>query len=225
MTLVGLMPNSSNYTFLVELKHGEADLFGVYKPARGESPLWDFPQGNLHRREIAAYRLAKFLDWPLIPPTVLRQQGPHGIGSLQLFVDSHPGRDFREARRDSPQAFLAVALFDVFTNNADRKAGHCLLDAQRRLWVIDHGLTFHADYKLRTVLWDFAGEPIPAPYAGSLDHLSAALEGGEPLAQELRGLISARELALLRRRVAACLQPGWRFPEPTSGWSLPWPMV
>ena len=225
MTLVGLMPNSSNYTFLVELKHGSSELFGVYKPARGESPLWDFPQGNLHRHEIAAYNLAKILDWPLIPPTVLRHQGPHGVGSLQLFIDSNPGRDFMEARRDSPEAFLPVALFDVFTNNADRKAGHCLLDAERRLWVIDHGLTFHPDYKLRTVLWDFAGESLPTAFTAPLERLAAALERGEPLARQLRGLLSAGELAVLRRRVADCLDPGWRFPEPTSGWSVPWPMV
>jgi len=225
MTLVGLLPNSSNYTFLVELRHGDRELFGVYKPARGESPLWDFPQGNLHRREIAAYRLAKFLDWPLIPPTILREDAPHGVGSLQLFIDSKPGRDFVEARRKMPESLRSVALFDVFTNNADRKAGHCLLDSQRRLWVIDHGLTFHSDFKLRTVLWDFGGERLPVQFAGSLERLGAALGRGQPLHGELRTLLSAGELGVLRRRVVECLDPAWRFPEPSSGWSVPWPLV
>lgn len=225
MSLLGLMPNSSNYTFLVELAHPAGKVFGVYKPARGESPLWDFPAGNLHRREVAAYRLARFLEWPLIPPTVIREDGPHGVGSLQLYIESNPGRDFMTARRDTPDAFLPVALFDVFTNNADRKAGHCLLDPQRRLWVIDHGLTFNTDYKLRTVLWDFAGEPLPAALAPALERLAVSLERGEPMARELRGLVSAGELAVLRRRIAECLDPAWRFPEPTSGWSVPWPMV
>ena len=225
MTLVGLMPNSSNYTFLVELTSPGGKAFGVYKPARGESPLWDFPAGNLHRREIAAYRVARFLDWPLIPPTVLRSDGPHGPGSLQLYIESNPGRDFLDLRRDNPASLLPVALFDVFTNNADRKAGHCLLDPERRLWVIDHGLTFHPDFKLRTVLWDFATEPLPEPYRARLEMLALDLQRGRPLAGELRGLLSSGELGVLRRRVELCLEPGWRFPEPTSGWSVPWPPV
>lgn len=225
--LLGLLPNSSNYTFLARLEtagiaRGEA--LAVYKPAQGESPLWDFPSGSLHRREVASYRLARFLGWPLIPPTVTRRQAPMGVGSLQLFIRAESGRAFFQARDSSPEELVPVALFDVLTNNADRKAGHHLRDEGGRLWVIDHGLTFHADPKLRTIIWDFAGEPLPRPYRADLERAVAALDSGE-LPRALKGLISTRELTVLRRRVAGVLDRSWRFPSPSSGWSVPWPPV
>ena len=225
--LLGVLPNSSNYTFLARLEtpgvaRGEA--LAVYKPAQGETPLWDFPNGSLHRREVAAYRLARFLGWPLIPPTVTRKQAPMGIGSLQLFIRAESGRAFFQVRDKSPEELVPVALFDVLTNNADRKAGHHLRDGSGRLWVIDHGLTFHVDPKLRTIIWDFAGEPLPRPYRKALERAAAALESGE-LPRSLKGLITAREVELLRRRVDGVLDRAWRFPSPTSGWSVPWPPI
>jgi hypothetical protein len=225
--LLGLLPNSSNYTFLARLETpgvagGEA--LAVYKPAQGESPLWDFPNGSLHRREVASYRLARFLGWPLIPPTVTRREAPMGVGSLQLFIRAESGRVFFQVRDNSPEELVPVALFDVLTNNADRKAGHHLRDNSGRLWVIDHGLTFHVDPKLRTIIWDFAGEPLPRPYRKDLDRAMAAFETGE-LPRALKGLITAREVELLRRRVAGVLDRAWRFPTPTSGWSVPWPSI
>ncbi len=224
--LLGLLPNSSNYTFLarLELSGDGGAALAVYKPAQGESPLWDFPAGSLHRREVAAYRLARFLGWPLIPPTVIRERAPMGVGSLQLFIEAASRNAFFDIRDDTPEELLPVALFDVLTNNADRKAGHHLRDGSGRLWVIDHGLTFHADQKLRTVIWDFAGEPLPAAYRSDLERASAALESGE-LRGRLRGLVGARELQLLRRRVDGVLDGAWRFPEPSSAWSVPWPPV
>jgi hypothetical protein len=225
--LLGILPNSSNYTFLARLEtlgvaRGEA--LAVYKPARGETPLWDFPNGSLHRREVASYRLARFLGWPLIPPTVTRKQAPMGVGSLQLFIRAESGRAFFEVRDKSPEELVSVALFDVLTNNADRKAGHHLRDDGGRLWVIDHGLTFHVDPKLRTIIWDFAGEPLPQPYRADLERAAAALGSGE-LPQALKGLITAREVELLRRRVDGVLDRAWRFPSPISGWSVPWPPI
>jgi hypothetical protein len=225
--LLGLLPNSSNYTYLARLATpavagGEA--LAVYKPAQGESPLWDFPNGSLHRREVAAYRLARFLGWPLIPPTVTRREAPMGVGSLQLFIRAESGRAFFQVRDQSPEELLPVAIFDIVTNNADRKAGHHLRDAAGRLWVIDHGLTFHVDPKLRTILWDFAGEPLPAAYRGGLERAAAALDSGE-LQRLLKGLITAREVDLLRRRVAGVLDRSWCFPSPASGWSVPWPPI
>jgi len=225
--VLGLLPNSSNYTFLAQLETpgvagGEA--LAVYKPAQGESPLWDFPNGSLHRREVAAYRLARFLGWPLIPPTVTRRKGPMGVGSLQLFIRAESGRAFFQARDNTPEELVPVALFDVLANNADRKAGHHLRDAAGRLWVIDHGLTFHVDPKLRTIIWDFAGQPLPRAYRADLERASAGLESGE-LARRLRGLISARELDFLRRRVEGVLDRSWCFPAPSSGWSVPWPPI
>ncbi len=225
--LLGLLPNSSNYTFLARLEtpgvaRGEA--LAVYKPAQGESPLWDFRSGSLHRREVASYRLARFLGWPLIPPTVTRRAAPMGVGSLQLFIHAESRRAFFEIRDNSPEDLVPVALFDVLTNNADRKAGHHLRDDANRLWVIDHGLTFHVDPKLRTIIWDFAGEPLPAPFRADLERARAALESGE-LAKGLKGLLTKPEIELLRRRVEGVLDPAWRFPSPTSGWSVPWPPI
>ena len=223
--LLGLLPHSSNYTFLARLElAGDGETLAVYKPEQGESPLWDFPSGSLHRREVAAYRLARFLGWPLVPPTVTRERAPHGVGSLQLFIQAESRNAFFDIRDDSPEELLPVALFDVLTNNADRKAGHHLRDGSGRLWVIDHGLTFHADPKLRTIIWDFAGEPLPRAFRPDLERASAALESGE-LRRRLRGLVSGRELQLLRRRADGLLDPAWRFPEPSSAWSVPWPPV
>jgi uncharacterized repeat protein (TIGR03843 family) len=227
LEVLGLLPNSSNYTYLARLEpppgtKGEA--LAVYKPAQGESPLWDFPTGSLHRREVASYRLARFLGWPLIPPTVTRRQAPMGIGSLQLFIPAESSRAFFALRDARIEELLPVALFDVLANNADRKAGHHLQDASGRIWVIDHGLTFHVDPKLRTIIWDFAGEPLPASFRPDLERALAGFRSGA-LAAELKGLISGRELALLERRLGGVLDPGWRFPSPTSAWSVPWPPV
>jgi uncharacterized repeat protein (TIGR03843 family) len=253
MQLVGLLQGASNYTFLAELgPHPPSGLRVVYKPARGESPLWDFQAGTLYQREVAAYQLSKVLGWPRIPPTVIREHGPHGVGALQLFVEAD-GRHFlseqvrptagqretppghAEARPASPpsgegngpaarRTWLRIALFDVIVNNADRKSGHCLFDAEDRIWVIDHGLTFHTDPKLRTVIWDFSGEPLPADLCGDLEGALIGLEKGT-LAESLEPLLSLGEVRLLKRRLRGVLDPRWRFPEPTSAWSVPWPPV
>ena len=227
LELKGLFRRSSNYTFLVELcgdAAREEPLMAVYKPARGESPLWDFPTGSLYRREVAAYLLAKFLGWPRIPPTVIREQAPHGVGALQLFVEAEPDLHYLVANAKPVETWFEVALFDVLTNNADRKSGHCLTDAEGRVWVIDHGLTFHVDPKLRTVIWDFAGESVPDRLRPDLERASAELSGGD-LSGGLEELLSRREVAVLRRRVNATLRPGWAMPHPGSAWSVPWPPV
>lgn len=224
LELIGLLRGASNYTFLAHLgPQTPAGLQVVYKPARGESPLWDFEAGTLYRREVAAYRLSKALGWPLIPPTVVRETGPHGPGALQLFVEAD-GRHFLSEQSGHRASWLRVALFDVITNNADRKSGHCLFDAEDRIWVIDHGLTFHTDPKMRTVIWDFAGEPLPADLCGDLEGALMALEKGV-LSESLEALLKPGEIRLLKRRLRGVLDPTWRFPEPTSAWSVPWPPV
>jgi uncharacterized repeat protein (TIGR03843 family) len=233
LQLIGLLQGASNYTFLAQLDpHPPSGLKVVYKPARGESPLWDFAAGTLYRREVAAYQLSKVLGWPRIPPTVVRDRGPHGVGALQLFVDAD-GRHFlsegvsQGAESDGPPArptWQRIALFDVITNNADRKSGHCLFDSEDRVWVIDHGLTFHVDPKLRTVIWDFSGEPLPSDLCADLEGALLALERGA-LADLLQPLLSPPEIRLLKRRLRGVLDPRWRFPEPTSAWSVPWPPV
>jgi hypothetical protein len=225
--LKGLFRRSSNYTFLVELcaePRGATPLLAVYKPAQGESPLWDFPTGSLYRREVAAYLLARHLGWPLVPPTVVREEAPHGVGALQLYVEAETERHYLVSNAEPADTWIEVAVFDILVNNADRKSGHCLTDGDGRVWLIDHGLTFHVDPKLRTVIWDFAGRPLPRRLRPHLERAAAALEGGE-LAACLGELISRRELDVLRRRLAGMLQPGWELPHPTSAWSVPWPPV
>lgn len=222
--VVGLLHGASNYTFLAELNpHPPAGLRAVYKPSRGESPLWDFEAGTLYRREVAAYELSKVLGWPRIPPTVIRRQAPHGAGALQLFIEAD-GRHFLSQKRHHTEGWARVALFDVITNNADRKSGHCLFDAQDKVWVIDHGLTFHVDHKLRTVIWDFAGEPLPQSLCRDLERALSELERGQ-LGKTMQDLISGPEIRVLRRRLRGVLDPRWRFPDPTSAWSVPWPPV
>lgn len=222
--LLGLMRRSSNYTFLARLGP-RPEVLAVYKPAEGETPLWDFPARTLYRREVAAYLLARALGWPNVPPTVVRAEAPHGVGALQLFIEADPAQHYLENERAPQAGWEEVSLFDVLVNNADRKSGHCLSAADGRVWVIDHGLTFHTEEKLRTVIWTFAGRPLPARLRPALDRLQADLEAGGPLGSALGELLSRREQSALRRRVRAVLGPGWRFPEPTSGWSVPWPPV
>ena len=224
MRLVGLLQGASNYTFLAQLEpHPPSGLRVVYKPARGESPLWDFAAGTLYQREVAAYQLSKVLGWPRIPPTVVREDAPHGVGALQLFIDAD-GRHFLSEQASQRETWLRIALFDVITNNADRKSGHCLFDADDRVWVIDHGLTFHTDPKLRTVIWDFSGEALPADLCDDLEGALIELDRGE-LAGVLDPLLSPGELRVLKRRLRGVLDPRWRFPQPTSAWSVPWPPV
>ena len=224
MELLGILRGATNYTFLARLEpHPPSGLNAVYKPARGESPLWDFPAGTLYRREVAAYELSKVLGWPRIPPTVVRRDAPHGVGAVQLFIEADRRHFLGEqtARRDT---WIRVALFDVITNNADRKSGHCLFDEEDRVWVIDHGLTFHTDMKLRTVIWDYAGQTLPAELCGDVERALAQLEKG-PLGRVLEPLLSPAESRTLKRRLRAVLSADWRFPDPTSAWSLPWPPV
>jgi hypothetical protein len=224
LELVGVLRGASNYTFLAELgPHAPSGLKVVYKPARGESPLWDFAAGTLYQREVAAYELSKVLGWPRIPPTVVREKGPHGVGALQLFIEAD-GRHFLSEQASQRETWRRIALFDVITNNADRKSGHCLFDAKDNVWVIDHGLTFHTDPKLRTVIWDFSGDPLPADLCGDVEGALIELERGA-LLEELEPLLSPGELRVLKRRLRGVINPGWRFPEPTSAWSVPWPPI
>jgi hypothetical protein len=224
LKILGLLHGASNYTFLARLgPHPPNGLQAVYKPARGESPLWDFEAGTLYRREVAAYQLSKVLGWPNIPPTIVRKNAPHGIGALQMFVEAD-GRHFLGQNSAREDVWIRVALFDVIANNADRKSGHCLFDARDKVWVIDHGLTFHVDDKLRTVIWDFAGRPLPGDLCGDVERALVELERGA-LARTMAEMISPGEVRGLKRRVRAVLDPRWRFPEPTSAWSIPWPPV
>lgn len=219
---LGPLPRSSNATFLARVHAGGGPLLAVYKPRAGETPLWDFPEGTLCLREVAAFVVARALGWPRVPPTVLRD-GPFGEGSVQVFLEAEPDRHYLTMRGERADEFRAVALFDVVANNADRKSGHCLVDRRGRLFVVDHGVCFHVEPKLRTVIWDFVGEPIPAALRADLERLAAGLAAG-PLRAELRPLLSPAEIRALERRLADLLAGGV-FPEPGPGRPYPWPIV
>lgn len=216
--LVGRITWSSNFTFLVAVSGEEGTVNAVYKPEEGERPLHDFPSG-LHRREVAAYELSQALGWPNIPLTVERDDAPHGPGSLQLFVDANFEEHVFTLLPENPEPFVEVAAFDLLANNADRKSGHCIVDpTDGSIYAIDHGLCFHSDHKLRTVIWDFAGSEIPQRLVDDVRRVCADLP---PI---LRDLLSEDEIdALLERGEAMC---GHReFPAPTSDWDFPWPLV
>jgi len=227
LTLKGLLPWSSNYTFLGFVTSADAEAPVVYKPSRGERPLWDFPRGTLAKRETAAYLVSRELAWDLVPPTVFRE-GPHGPGSVQLFVDADQDAHFFTFNED-PEfrlALQALTLFDVITNNADRKSGHCLRMDLGRVVAIDQGLCFNVEPKLRTVIWDFAGERVPAQLMDDLSRLETVLsrDDGE-LTKGLRLLLSPTELRALRRRIAIVLDDGC-FPNPPEDRrAYPWPPV
>jgi len=222
LQIVGLLPRASNSTFLAKVGGGGEEALAVYKPRDGEAPLWDFPPGTLCRREVAAYVVARSLGWPRVPPTVLRR-GPEGPGSVQLFMEFDPNEHYFTLAERIPEEFRRVALFDSVVNNADRKSGHCLLGTDDEVFVIDHGVCFHEAPKLRTVIWDFAGDDVPRSMREDLRSLAAKLEGG-PDRDELARLLSGRELEAMRVRLNGLIQSA-RFPEPGSERSYPWPPV
>ncbi|HEX6507148.1 MAG TPA: hypothetical protein VF221_05895 [Chloroflexota bacterium] len=197
----------SNHTFLVTLtaEQGGSSL-AVYKPARGEYPLYDFANGSLYRREVASWLLSDMLRWNLVPPTVVAK-GDYGAGSLQVFIEAHAGGEIEiaELRR--------LSLLDVLLNNADRKAEHCLVGDNGKLWGIDHGLTFHAQPKLRTVIWHFAGTRILADDMSDLKRVRLLLNRPEGPASQLKSLLAPREWAALSARLERLISDGC-FPNP-----------
>lgn len=221
------IPYASNYVFLLELQHDDApDLgYAVYKPGRGEHPLWDFPP-NLYRREVAAYQLSSALGWNLIPPTVEREQDlEYGIGSLQAYIPTDYSCTFFELREQYADDMRRFALFDWMANNADRKGGHILKGMGDQLWGIDNGLSFHEDEKLRTVIWDYAGEPIAPALIADVEALIPSLEVGGMAAASLEGFLSDGEIELLRQRAARALEEGCLPAPPPGRRAYPWPLV
>ena len=221
------IPYASNYVFLLELEHDDAPQLGyaVYKPGKGENPLWDFPP-NLYRREVAAYRLSAALGWDLIPPTVERAEGmEYGVGSLQAYIPTDYSCTFFELREAHADDMRQFALFDWVANNADRKGGHILKGVGDQLWGIDNGLSFHQDEKLRTVIWDYAGEPIDPSLIADVESLIAKLSTAGEATAALTGLLSEPEIDELRRRAERAVLEG-RLPNPPQGRRpYPWPLV
>lgn len=223
--LQGQFLSGSNYTFLGEVRHAEAAFKVVYKPVRGEQPLWDFPSGSLAHREAAAYLLSEALGWELVPPTVYRRKGPLGAGSLQYFVEHNPEHHYFNFTPEEKQRLRPAVLFDLLANNADRKGGHVLIDASGHIWLIDQGLCFHVEDKLRTVIWDFAGEEIPPALLEDLQRLVGELATGQPLREALERHLSTAEVTALRARARRLLEGGYFPHPPASRRPYPWPPV
>ncbi|WKK22750.1 SCO1664 family protein [Streptomyces olivoreticuli] len=253
LTVRGRVREASNAVLYCTVEYEGVSAACVYKPVAGERPLWDFPDGTLAQREVAAYELSEAMGWGLVPPTVLRD-GPYGEGMCQLWVEAsedeadgrllalvdgeEPGQgwkavgfaDVGEERtallvHADDERLRRLAVLDAVINNGDRKGGHLLPAADGRLYAIDHGVTFNADDKLRTLLWGWAGEPLPEEAIEALRRLSADLAEGRPLADRLVELITPAEIDALRERVADLLRTG-RHREPSGQWpAIPWPPV
>ncbi|WP_405809529.1 SCO1664 family protein [Streptomyces sp. NBC_01520] len=261
LTVLGQVRGASNAVLYCTVAYEGEERPCVYKPVAGEQPLWDFPDGTLAQREVAAYEISEATGWGLVPPTVLRE-GPYGRGMCQLWIEAEPDAEDTEAPAHGLPPLLALvedeqpgdgwkavgfaevgegktallvhaddsrlrrlAVLDAVINNGDRKGGHLLPAPGGRLYGIDHGVTFNADDKLRTLLWGWAGEPLTPEAVEVLGRLSAGLEPGTALATRLAELITTAELDALRGRVAGLREAG-RHPQPSGEWpAIPWPPV
>lgn len=222
--VLGRMPWSSNATLLVNLTLDDDEMLAIYKPQRGERPLWDFPRGTLCHREVAAYEVSHALGWDIVPDTALRD-GPAGIGSMQRFVEHDPEEHYFTLLAEHDDAFRRMAVFDIVINNTDRKGGHCIRAlADGAIYGIDHGVSFHAQWKLRTVIWDFAGDSIPPGVCTDLHLFEESLQNGAT-GDTLSELLDRFELDALRARTEHLLSTG-RLPEPDRDYhSYPWPTI
>ncbi|MFI9581823.1 SCO1664 family protein [Streptomyces sp. NPDC052236] len=246
----GRIREASNAVLYCSASYEGEEVHCVYKPVAGERPLWDFPDGTLAQREVAAYELSEALGWGLVPPTVLRD-GPYGEGMVQLWIETDPeasllalveteepeegwkaigfaevgeGRTALLVHADD-ERLRRLAVLDAVINNGDRKGGHLLPTAAGRLYAIDHGVTFNVADKLRTLLWGWAGERLPGEATEALTALTASLVAGGPLATRLGELLTLAEVEAVRGRVKALLESG-RYPVPSGEWpSIPWPPV
>lgn len=226
----GLLPWSSNYTFLVKICGEDEEIEAVYKPQRGERPLWDFPQGTLYLREQAAFLTSQALGWDLIPATIVRD-GPHGPGSIQQFIDHDPEKHYFtiEGQPQYATQLQKIVLLDIIINNADRKGGHVLLQEREnlptRLWAIDHGVCFNVDHKLRSVIWEFSGDPIPPDQMAALKAFQEKLAiNTDLLRTQLNNLLNTEEVMALLHRLRTLIDQAI-FPHPGLGRHYPWPPV
>ena len=217
--LLGRMPWSSNATYLIDVVLEQTTLQGIYKPSRGERPLWDFPD-QLFLREVASFELSDFLSWDIVPPTVSRS-GPLGQGSIQLFIPCDLSINYFDILKEpaNHEVLQRVCAFDFIANSTDRKGGHCLWDAQGKVWAIDNGLTFHREFKLRTVIWDWAGEPIPQKILEDIQSLISS-----PLPESFSNYLDESEREAMIQRARMLLESGI-FPVDPTGRRYPWPVI
>ena len=218
--LEGRMLDASNVTLVGYIRTGELEAECVYKPVAGERPLWDFPDGTLAGREVSAALVSEATGWRVVPPTVLRD-GPFGPGMVQLWVDGDPDVDLTAFVRSDHPGLRRMAVFDAVVNNADRKGGHIIPTSDGHVYGVDHGICFSVDPKLRTLLWRWAGQPLPAEAIEVLEKLTGDLMGD--LGDQLHEHLTRREVRRTQQRVAELLRTG-RHPQPSGDWpALPWP--
>jgi hypothetical protein len=215
INLQGQFVRGSNSTFLANIVTSDLTLPVIYKPSRGERPLYDFPAASLSRREVAAWVVSQALGWQLVPPTVYRRKGPFGKGSLQLFIPHDANRHYFSLSDSEKESLKVIACFDLLINNADRKGSHILWDEDGHLWAIDHGICFHRDYKLRTVIWDFIGQPIPQEFLEDIRSFLPLLGEPDTPTVLLQDWLQPGEVNALRRRAEQLLAEGV-FPPPRS---------
>ena len=220
LQLEGRLLDASNATLFCSVALDGVAAACVYKPVRGERPLWDFPDGTLAGREVSAYLVSEATGWDLVPPTVLRE-GPYGPGMCQLWVDVDETVDLSELARSDHPDLRRMAVLDAVINNADRKGGHLLPRADGLVQGVDHGVCFAVEDKLRTLLWQWRGQPLTDEALDVLSVLRAALEG--PLDAALSALLTRREVHRTVERVERLLTTG-RHPQPSPDWpAIPWP--
>lgn len=223
--LQGQFVLGSNYTFLVKLAHGAKSIDAVYKPLKGEMPLWDFPPETLAARETAAFIISEALGWELVPPTTIRESGPFGKGSLQLYIPHNPDLNYFSFDQKTRNRLIPTAIFDLIINNGDRKGSHIILDENRHIWLIDHGLCFHPISKLRTVIWDFSGKDIDSEFTINLKELSKKLNPGSELISKLELLLNQEEIHALKSRILFIINhPVFPVPDVNKR-QFPWPLV
>jgi hypothetical protein len=218
LELEGRLLDASNATLYCSIRHQDLEASCVYKPQRGERPLWDFPDGSLAEREVAAYEVSAATGWSIVPPTVLRD-GPFGLGMVQLWVDIDESVDLSVLARSKHPDLRRMALYDAVINNADRKGGHLLPTVEGHVYGVDHGVTFHHEDKLRTLLWNWRGRRLTDDERDMLRQLQA----DTTLLNRLTELLTPTEVAAYDRRIDRLLTSGV-FPHPSGDWpAIPWP--
>jgi len=223
--IYGQLVLGSNYSFLASIKLGNQEIEVVYKPVKGSYQLWDFDLETLPNRETAAYQISRLLNWNLVPPTVIRSDAPFGLGSLQLFIDHDPEINYFTFNKKYQQELKRIVLFDMIINNADRKGSHILRDNRGHLWLIDHGLCFHTDPKLRTVVWDFGGKKISRQLLDDLTITEQKLKMDDMVRQKVSANINQDELRALQQRICGIIEHTvYPYPDENRR-SYPWPLV
>lgn len=227
LTLVGQALRGSNSTFLTQVSDTNLSVQAIYKPSRGERPLWDFPDFTLAQREVAAFIVSYLLGWNLVPATIFRvQPAIYGKGSLQLFIEHDPTLHYLNVPKKDQIIFMKIAIFDLIINNADRKSGHVIFDSDNKPWLIDHGLCFNHEFKHRTVIWDFAGLSIPDNLLSEIQNFINKIQSGKLLlVRKLNMLLSELEVnSLINRGLYLIDQAKFPNPEPNRR-SYPWPPI